>query len=239
MFVVSTVSDVKTLPTCIAYKALKATTQNVTWVLGARGRSGEVRHSPLPEFLLFFLRVHLLLTCAQCFLNEGYLKVKCCTVEKLMPKQVGNQNSKSFLRRGIFGSFSKLSLLCSLVITYFGEAVLRPLPVVPGETASYAPVNYATENVTFWQYPPSMRSGLNATVGCPSASLSVCNTIRLPHAAEHKFVFSRATLLCSLDLAQPSSELGLGSHRIYFVGFMEKCLSNRCPRPNRIGFPKN
>jgi len=75
MFVVSTVSDVKTLPTCIAYKALKAirgndttTTQNVTWVLGARGRSGEVRHSPLPEFLLFFLRVHLLLPCAQCFL---------------------------------------------------------------------------------------------------------------------------------------------------------------------------
>jgi len=64
MFVVSTVSDVKTLPTCIAYKALKATTENVTWVLGARGRSGEVRHSPLPEFLLFFLRVHLLLPCA-------------------------------------------------------------------------------------------------------------------------------------------------------------------------------
>jgi len=102
MFVVSIVSDVKTLPACIAYKALKATTQNVTWVLGARGRSGEVRHSPLPEFLLFFLRVHLLLPCAQCFLNEGYLKVKCCTVEKLMPKQVGNQNSKSFFASGYF-----------------------------------------------------------------------------------------------------------------------------------------
>jgi len=53
----------------------------VTGVVGARGRSSEVR----PRMLFFAGR------------GARVLKVKCCAVE-LMLEQVGNQNSKCFLR---------------------------------------------------------------------------------------------------------------------------------------------
>ena len=57
-----------------------------------------------------------------------YCNAKCYTIELPMSKQVGNQNSKSLLRWATVGVGQTLSnsVLWSLVMKYFGEAVLHP-----------------------------------------------------------------------------------------------------------------
>ena len=54
-------------------------------------------------------------------------------------RRVGSQNDKSLLRCDTFGSFVKLYHTCSLVIEYFGEAVLHHLPAAPGATVPLLP----------------------------------------------------------------------------------------------------
>ena len=54
-------------------------------------------------------------------------------------RRVGSQNDKSLLRCDTFGSFVKLYHTCSLVIEYFGEAVLHHLTAAPGATDPLLP----------------------------------------------------------------------------------------------------
>jgi len=54
-------------------------------------------------------------------------------------RRVGSQNDKSLLRWDTFGSFVKLYHTCSLVIEYFGEAVLHHLTAAPGATVPLLP----------------------------------------------------------------------------------------------------
>jgi len=94
-----------------------------------------------------------------------------------MPKQAGNRSSRRLLRQTTYGSFGTLNrvhaLSCSLVVKYFGEAVLRlsarrrvpgNCPVGNGQAREPAPSQLCRPTLSFPTALPARPSAFrNAT----------------------------------------------------------------------------